>query len=165
MERREHALAVRSLEQESARREAAERCIEHERATVHKLTSILDKLELPNGEELGIDLPDNVGFGTFFHEWESMKSEVKSLRNELKGKAEELQQKKHILKNLSGKFEILSQSMSETSFSGSDEESNVKVAELQTISPAKGKLANSSIRRAVFVWSVSFVLTKHLCSV
>ena len=142
MERREHALAVRSLEQESARREAAERSIEHERAVIYKLTSILDKLELPNGEDVCIDLPDNVGFGTLFHEWEGMKSEVKSLRNELKGKTEELK-KKQILENLSGKFEIQSQSISEMSFSGSDEESNVEVVELQTTSPAEGRLAQT----------------------
>ena len=37
-----------------------------------------------------------------------MKSEVESLRIELKGKAEELQQKKQILENLAGKFEIQS---------------------------------------------------------
>ncbi|KAL9127043.1 MAG: hypothetical protein Q9217_004007 [Psora testacea] len=140
-ERKERALALQSLEYESARREAAERCIEHERATVQKLTGILDKLELPNGEELGIDLPDDVGLGTLFHEWESMKSETKSLRNELKRTSDKLQQKKHVLQNMSGDFEIQSQSMSETSFSGSDEESNAEVAEMQTISAAEGKLA------------------------
>lgn len=141
MERREHALAIQSLEQESARREAAERCIEHERSTVYKLTSILDKLKLPNGEELGIDLSDDVGLGTLFHDWESMKSETKRLRNELERTSDELQQNNQVLQNMSENFEIQSPCMSETTFSGSDEESNAEVAELQTILAAEGKLA------------------------
>ena len=141
MERRERALAVQSLGHESARREATERCIEHERATVQKLTGILDKLELQKGGEMGIDLSDNLGLGTLFHEWERMKSEVKVLRKELKRTTDELQHKKLVIENLTGKFEIQSQSMSETSFSDSGEETNIDVAELQTISTAEGKLA------------------------
>lgn len=68
MERRERALAVQSLEYESARREATERSLEHERAIVQKMTGILDKLELPHGEGLAIDLADDMGLGTLFHE-------------------------------------------------------------------------------------------------
>lgn len=63
------------------------------------MTNILDRLKLSNGEELGIDLPDNVGLGTLFYNWESIKSEVKRLQNELKGIKEELQLKTYILKN------------------------------------------------------------------
>lgn len=84
----EHALATKALEQESAGREAAESSMQHKRNTVHKLTSSFNKLGLSNIEELSIDLPDNVRFGTLFHEWESMKFEVASLRNKLKSKTE-----------------------------------------------------------------------------
>jgi len=138
VERRERALAVQSLEHESARREATERCLEHERAIVQKMTDILDKLELPNGEDLTIDLPDNIGLGTLFHEWESTKSEVKSLRNELQRTAEELQHKQLVLENLSEKFEIQSQSMSETSFSDSDEETSTETAGFRAASTLQG---------------------------
>ena len=140
-ERVEHALVVQSLEQETARREIAERSVEHERATVQKLATILDKLELSNAEELGIDLPDNVGLATLIQEWGNMNSEVESLRNELKGKADELQRKNHTLESLAGKFEVRPQSVSETSFADSDEDSAVENAELQTMSPAEGKIA------------------------
>jgi len=139
VERREHALTVQSLQHESARCEATERCLEHERATVQTLAGILNKLELPNGEDLGIDLPDNIGLGTLFHEWESTKSEVKSLRNELQRTTNELQHKQLVLDNLSGKFKIQSQSMSETSFSDSDEETNTGTAKLQPVPTAQGK--------------------------
>jgi len=138
MERRERALAVQSLEYESARREATERSFEHERAVVQKMTGILDKLELPHGEGLAIALSDDIGLGTLFHEWESMKSEVGSLRNELQRTAAELQYKQLVLENLSGKFETQSQSMSETSFSDGEEETSTEVAELQAVSTLQG---------------------------
>ncbi len=138
LERRERALAIQSLECESARREATERSLEHERTVVQKMTGILDKFELPNGDGLAIDLPDNIGLGTLFHEWESTKSEVKKLRNELQRTAAELQHKQLVLENLAGNFEIQSQSMSETSFSDSDEETSPEVAELQAISTLQG---------------------------
>jgi seryl-tRNA synthetase len=138
-ERRDYVLAVQSLQHESARCEATERSLEHERATVQTLAGILNKLELPNGEDLGIDLPDNIGLGTLFHEWESTKSEVKSLRNELQRTTKELQHKQLVLDNLSGKFKIQSQSMSETSFSDSDEETNTGTAKLQPVPTAQGK--------------------------
>ena len=108
MERRERALAVQSLEYESVRREATERSLEHERAVVQKMTGLLDKIELPNGQGWAMDLPDNIGLGTLFHEWESTKSEVRSLRNELQRTAAELQHKQLVLENLSGNFEIQS---------------------------------------------------------
>ncbi len=54
------------------------------------MTGILDKFKLPNGDGLAIDLPDNIGLSTLFHEWESTKSEVKKLRNELQRTAAEL---------------------------------------------------------------------------
>jgi len=63
-----------------------------------------------------------------------MKSEVGSLRNELQRTAAELQYKQLVLENLSGKFETQSQSMSETSFSNSEEETSTEVAELQVVS-------------------------------
>jgi Skp family chaperone for outer membrane proteins len=102
------------------------------------MTGILDKFELPNGEGLAIDLTDNIGLGTLFHEWESGKSEVKSLRNELQRTAAELQHKQLVLENLSGNFEVQSQSMSETSFSNSDEEASTEVAEAQAASTLQG---------------------------
>lgn len=67
-----------------------------------------------------------------------MKSEVGSLRTELQRTAAELQHKQLVLENLSGKFEIQSQSMSETSFSDSDEETSTEVAELQAVSTLQG---------------------------
>lgn len=42
---------------------------------------------------------------------------------------------------MSENFKIQSPCISETTFSGSDEESNAEVAELQTILAAEGKLA------------------------
>lgn len=138
-EKREYALAVQSLQNESARCEAIERCLEHERATVRTLAGILNKLEISNGEDLGIDLPNNIGLGTLLHEWESTKSEVSTLRNELQRTTHKLQHKQLVLDNLSGKSKIQSQSMSETSFSDSDEETNTGTAILQPIPTAQGK--------------------------
>ncbi|KAL2056567.1 hypothetical protein ABVK25_002961 [Lepraria finkii] len=117
MESRARALAVQSLEYELARHEVTQKSLDHERAVVQKLTDILNKFEFPNGE---IDLTDNIGLGTLFHEQERANSEVTRLQNEL-------QHKQRILENLSGNFEIQSQSKSGTSFS--DEEA--EVAELQ----------------------------------
>ena len=90
-DRREYALVIQSLEHESARREETERSLEHERAIVHKMTAILNKLELPNGESLGMDFLETTGLGTLCCEWKSTKLEVKSLRNELQCTAAELQ--------------------------------------------------------------------------
>jgi len=122
----------------SARREETERSLEHERAVIQKMTGILDKFELPNGEGLAIDLPDSIGLGTLFHEWESTKSEVGSLRNELQRTAAELQHKQLVLEDLSREFEIQSQSMSDTSFSDSDEETSTELAEMQAVSTLQG---------------------------
>ena len=68
VERREHALTVQSLQHESTRCEATERCLEHERAIVQTLIDILNKLELSNEEDLSIDLPNNIDLDTLFHE-------------------------------------------------------------------------------------------------
>ncbi|KAK3169318.1 hypothetical protein OEA41_008701 [Lepraria neglecta] len=138
VERRERALAIQSLEYESARREETERSLEHERAVVQKMTDILDKFELANGEGLTFDLVENISLGTLFHEWESARSEVTSLRTELQCKAAELQHKQLVLENLSGNFEVQSQSMSETSFSDSGEEASTEVADLQAASTLQG---------------------------
>ena len=124
MESRARDLAVQSLEYESARHEVTQRSLDHERAVVLKMTDILNKFEFPNGEGLTIDLTDNIGLGTLFHEQERANSEVTRLQNEL-------QHKQRILENLSGNFEIQSQSKSGTPFSDSDEEAGTEVAELQ----------------------------------
>ena len=131
IERKERAHAMQS---ESARREATERSLEHERAVVQQMTGILNKFEFPSGEGLSIDIPDDIGLGKLFHEWESMKSEVGDLRKELQRTAAKLQRKQLVLDNLSNDFEIEPQSMSETSFSDSDEEDGIGVTANQTTS-------------------------------
>jgi transcription elongation factor len=68
VKRRKHALTIQSLQHESARCEATERCLEHERAIVQTLTDILNKLELSNEEDLSIDLSNNIDLDILFHE-------------------------------------------------------------------------------------------------
>ena len=102
------------------------------------MTGILGKLELPSGEGLAIDLPDNIGLGTFFHEWENTKLEVRGLWNELQHTAAELQHKQLLLETLSGNFEVQPQSMSETSSYDSDEDNSIEVAEAQAVLMLRG---------------------------
>jgi len=68
VKRREHAFMIQSLQHESTRCEATERCFEHERAIVQTLTDILNKLELSNKEDLSIDLSNNIDLDIIFHE-------------------------------------------------------------------------------------------------
>ena len=68
VEKKEHTFIIQALEQESAHQEAAQWCIEHEQATIHKLTNILDKLKLINAKNLDIDFLENVDLVTLFHE-------------------------------------------------------------------------------------------------
>ncbi len=165
VKRRKHALTIQSLQHESIRCEATERCLEHERAIVQTLTDILNKLELSNEEDLSIDLSNNINLDTLFHEWKSTKSEVKSLRNKLQRTINELQHKQLVLDNLSKKFKIQSQSMSETSFSDSDEKINTETVKLQSVLTTQEKrrrleweeeqmlFAMSLLRsRKTFVW-------------
>jgi len=165
VKRRKHALTIQSLQHESIRCEATKRCLEHERAIVQTLTDILNKLELSNEEDLSIDLSNNINLDTFFHEWKSTKSEVKSLRNKLQRTINELQHKQLVLDNLSKKFKIQSQSMSETSFSDSDEKINTETVKLQSVLTTQEKrrrleweeeqmlFAMSLLRsRKTFVW-------------
>ncbi len=105
-ERRNYVPAIQSLQHELTRCEATEKSLEHERAIVQTLTDILNKLELSNEKDLSIDLSNNIDLDTFFHEWKSTKSEVKSLRNELQRTINELQHKQLVLDNLSRKFKI-----------------------------------------------------------
>jgi len=68
VKRRKHALMIQSLQHESTRCEATERCLEHERTIIQTLTDILNKLELSNEEDLSINLSNNIDLDTFFHE-------------------------------------------------------------------------------------------------
>ena len=88
IKKREHALTIQALEQESAHQEAVQWCIKHEQTTVHKLISILNKLEFINAENLNVDFLKNISLVTLLHEWESMKSKIP--QNELEGTAEGL---------------------------------------------------------------------------
>ena len=138
VDKREHAMAVQSLEHESARREDTECSLQHERAIVQKMIAILDQVGLPNGNGLGQDILDSIGLGTLFYELENTKSEVKSLRNELQRMGGELQHKQLVLENLSRNFQVESQSMSGTSFSDSDEEISTEEGELRAASTLQG---------------------------
>ncbi len=138
-ERRNYALAIQSLQHESTRCEATERCLEHERAIVQTLIDILNKLELSNEEDLSIDLSNNIDLDTLLHEWKSTKSEAKSLQNKLQRTINELQHKQLVLDNLSRKFKIQSQSMLETSFSDSNEKINTETVKLQSVLTAQEK--------------------------
>ena len=75
-----------------------------------------------------------MGLGTLVYEWENSKSEVENLRYELQRMFEEMKHKQLVLENLSGKFGVQAQSMSDTSFSDSGEEVSTEVAELQAVS-------------------------------
>lgn len=138
VDRREHAIAVQSLEHESARREDTECSLQHERAIVQKMIAILDKVGLPNGNGPRQDLLDSIGLGTLFYELENTKSEANRLRNELQRMAGELQHKQLVMENLSRNFQVESQSMSETSFSDSDEEISTEEGELRAASTLQG---------------------------
>ena len=161
-ERRDYALAIQSLQHESARCEATERCLEHERTTVQTLAGILNKLELSNEEDLNIDLPDNIDLDTLLHEWESTKSEAKSLRNELQRTINELQHKQLVLDNLSGKFKIQSQSMSETSFSDSDEKINTGTVKLQLVSTTQGKRRRLEWEEGQMLFTMSLLRSRKI---
>jgi len=118
-----------------------------------------------NEEDLSIDLLNNIDLDILFHEWKSTKSEVKSLQNKLQRTINELQHKQLVLDNLSRKFKIQSQSMSETSFSDNDKKINTETVKLQSVFTTQEKrrrleweeeqmlFAMSLLRsRKTFVW-------------
>jgi len=59
---------TQSLQHESTRCKATERCLEHKQAIIQTLTDILNKLELSNEEDLSINLLNNIDLDIFFHE-------------------------------------------------------------------------------------------------
>ena len=95
------------------------------------MISIFNKFKLLNNEMSVINSSDNIGFNTLVYELKIFELEVKDLRIELQRMTDELKHKQLVLENLWGSFGVQSQSMSETSFSDSDQEANVEVAKLQ----------------------------------
>lgn len=135
-EKREHALAVQSLEAESARRKATERHLEDEQATLQRMVGVMDKLS--KQEDSSSNLPHRMGLGTLLyeieHEVKVLRSELQRTTDDLQRTANELQHKQLIIENLWGDNGTQSPTTSGTSFSGSEEGIGSESAESQAAS-------------------------------
>ena len=116
-EKKERALTAQSLNNEFKCHERTEKSLEHERVQVQNLIGLLNTLDTLRRGDPNNALPDNMGIGTLWLERESMKAKIdemavtqKNLEEELQNTRDDLQHKRLLLDDLSGKMKVVPES-------------------------------------------------------